>query len=119
MWPFYVATTVTAVAATIRSATNGAVVGRIVPADMISRATALNGISFGAMLTIGPAFAGVLAATVGLPWTFAADAVLFTAGFLGIWMLPALPRLGRRVAGRMGRAARGSRVPARARRTSA
>ncbi len=97
LWPFYVATTITAVAATIRSATNGAVVGRIVPSDMISRATALNGISFGAMLTIGPAFAGVLAATVGLPWTFAADAVLFTAGFLGIWMLPALPRAGERV----------------------
>ncbi|WP_291380957.1 MFS transporter [Demequina sp.] len=97
LWPFYLATTVTAVAATIRSATNGAVVGRIVPADMISRATALNGISFGAMLTIGPAFAGVLAATVGLPWTFAADAVLFTAGFLGIWMLPSLPRAGERI----------------------
>ncbi len=97
LWPFYLATTVTAVAATIRSATNGAVVGRIVPPDMISRATALNGISFGAMLTIGPAFAGVLAATVGLPWTFAVDAVLFTAGFLGIWMLPSLPRAGERV----------------------
>lgn len=97
LWPFYVATTVTAVAATIRSATYGAVVGRIVPADMISRATALNGISFGAMLTIGPACAGLLAATVGLPWTFAADAVLFTAGFLGIWMLPPLPRAGERV----------------------
>ncbi len=97
LWPFYAVTTVIAVAATIRSATFGAVVGRIVPPDMITRATALNGISFGAMLTIGPAVAGVLAASVGLPWTFAADAVLFTAGFLGIWLLPALPRLGERV----------------------
>ncbi len=97
LWPFYAATTLTAVAATIRSATYGAVVGRIVPSHLISRATALNGIAFGAMLTIGPAFAGVLAATVGLPWTFAADAVLFTAGFLGIWMLPSLPRAGKRV----------------------
>lgn len=97
LWPFYVMTTLTAVASTIRGATQGAVVGRIVPADMISRATALNGIAFGAMLTIGPAFAGVLAATVGLPWTFAADALLFTAGFLGIWTLPALPRLGEKV----------------------
>ncbi len=97
LWPFYAVTTVIAVAATIRSATFGAVVGRIVPPDMITRATALNGISFGAMLTIGPAVAGLLAASVGLPWTFAADAVLFTAGFLGIWLLPALPRLGERV----------------------
>ena len=90
-------TTLNAVAATISSATRGAVVGRIVPPHMISRATALNGISFGAMLTVGPAVAGVLAASVGLPWTFAADAVLFTAGFIGIWTLPALPRLGEKV----------------------
>lgn len=97
VWPFYVVTTLNAVAATISSATRSALVGRILPPDMISRATALNGISFGFMLTVGPAMAGVLAATVGLPWTFAADAVLFTAGFLGVWMLPPLPRLGERV----------------------
>lgn len=97
VWPFFIATTVSAVASTVSNATRGSVVGRILPENMISRATALNGISFGAMLTVGPALAGVLAATVGLPWTFAIDAVLFTAGFLGIWMLPALPRLGERM----------------------
>lgn len=75
-------------------ATRGSVVGRILPPEMISRANALNGISFGTMLTVGPALAGVLAASVGLPWTFAVDAVLFSAGFLGIWTLPSLPRLG-------------------------
>lgn len=93
-WPFLVVTTINAVAATVSSATRSALVGRILPADMISRATALNGIAFGMSLTVGPAIAGILAATVGLPWTFAVDAVLFTAGFLGVWMLPALPRIG-------------------------
>lgn len=97
VWPFYIVTTVNAVAATISGATRVAVVGRILPPELISRASALNGISFGTMLTVGPALAGVLAATVGLPWTFAIDAVLFTFGFLGIWMLPALPRLGEKV----------------------
>ncbi|WP_234983364.1 MFS transporter [Demequina sp. NBRC 110053] len=97
VWPFYVVTTVNAVAATISGATRTALVGRILPADMISRAAALNGIAFGTTLTLGPALAGVLAATVGLAWTFAVDAVLFTFGFLGVWMLPALPRLGERV----------------------
>ncbi len=94
LWPFYVVTTLSAVASTISGATRSALVGRILPPHLISRATALNGMSFGLMLTVGPAVAGVLAASVGLPWTFAADAVLFTAGFLGVWMLPALPRLG-------------------------
>jgi MFS family permease len=98
VWPFYVVTTLSAVASTISGATRSALVGRILPHDLISRATALNGMSFGLTLTVGPAVAGVLAASVGLPWTFAADAVLFTAGFLGIWMLPALPRLGEPVA---------------------
>lgn len=94
VWPFYVVTTVNSVAGTIMMATRGSVVGRILPPEMISRANALNGISFGTMLTVGPALAGVLAASVGLPWTFAVDAVLFSAGFLGIWTLPSLPRLG-------------------------
>ncbi|SEJ67916.1 MFS transporter [Demequina mangrovi] len=97
VWPFYLVTTVNAITSTVSNATRGSVVGRILPADMLSRATALNGISFGAMVTVGPALAGVLAASIGLPWTFAIDAVLFTAGFLGIWMLPSLPRLGERV----------------------
>jgi len=94
VWPFFIVTTVNSVAGTIMMTTRGSVIGRILPPDMISRANALNGISFGTMLTLGPALAGILAATVGLPWTFAVDAVLFSAGFLGIWTLPALPRLG-------------------------
>lgn len=97
VWPFYIVTTLNAVAATISGATRSSVVPRILPPDLISRATALNGISIGMMVTVGPALAGVLAASVGLPWTFAIDALLFTAGFLGIWMLPALPRLGEQV----------------------
>ncbi|WP_082096949.1 MFS transporter [Demequina gelatinilytica] len=97
VWPFYLVTTVNAITSTVQNATRGSVVGRLLPPELLSRATALNGISFGAMVTVGPALAGVLAATIGLPWTFAIDAVLFTAGFLGIWMLPPLPRLGERV----------------------
>ncbi|GMA36812.1 MFS transporter [Demequina litorisediminis] len=94
VWPFYVVTTVNAVAATISSTTRGSVVARILPPHLVSRATALNGIAFGAALTLGPAAAGILASSAGLAWTFAVDAVLFTAGFLGVWSLPALPRLG-------------------------
>ncbi|MCR8671855.1 MFS transporter [Agrococcus sp. HG114] len=94
VWPFYVLTTVNTVAATISGATRSAVTPRILPPELISRAAALNGISFGTMLTVGPAAAGVLVATVGLPITFAVDAVLFAGGFLGIIGLPRLPPLG-------------------------
>ncbi len=94
VWPFYVLTTINTVAATISGATRSAVTPRILPPELISRAAALNGIAIGIMLTLGPATAGVLVATIGLPITFAIDAVLFTAGFLGIIGLPKLPPLG-------------------------
>lgn len=90
VWPIYVFTTITAMSATISQATRAAVIPRILPQDMVSRATALNGIASGLQLTIGPALAGVLVATVGFPATFAVDAALFTAGFLGILTLPRL-----------------------------
>ncbi|TPX05244.1 MFS transporter, partial [Schumannella luteola] len=93
VWPLYVLTTLNAVASTISNATRSSVTPRIVPADMVSRANALNGITFGLQLTIGPALAGVLVAAIGFPLTFAVDAVLFTAGFLGVLGLPKLPPL--------------------------
>lgn len=92
-WPFYLATTVNAVAATISGATRTAVYPCILPEDKVPAASALSGISIGIQLTAGPALAGVLAATIGLPLTFAVDAVLFAAGFLGILGLPHLPPL--------------------------
>jgi MFS family permease len=94
LWPLYALTTLTTMASTISQATRSAVIPRILPADMVSRASALNGISGGLQFTIGPAFAGVLVAAVGFPWTFAVDAVLFTIGFLGIVTLPKLAPLG-------------------------
>ncbi|GAA2170435.1 MFS transporter [Agrococcus versicolor] len=94
VWPFYVLATVNAVAATVSGATRSAITPRIVPAHLISRAAALNGIAVGSMVTIGPALAGVLAATVGLPLTFAVDAVLFSVAFVGILGLPAMPPIG-------------------------
>lgn len=92
-WPFYVFTTVNAVAATISGATRMAITPRLLPAELVSRAAALNGIGFGLSLTIGPALAGVLVAAVGTPITFAIDALLFSAAFIGIIGLPPLPPL--------------------------
>ncbi|HWL00848.1 MAG TPA: MFS transporter, partial [Microbacteriaceae bacterium] len=92
-WPLYVITTVNAVATTINSAARTAIIPRIVPEDMVSRAAALNGVTFGFQVAVGPALAGVLIAVAGYPITFAIDAILFTAGFLGVVSLPKLPPL--------------------------
>ncbi|MEO6534134.1 MAG: MFS transporter [Pseudolysinimonas sp.] len=93
IWPFYLLTTVNAVAATITMATRGSVYPRILPRRLVAPASALNGIAFGIQLTLGPAIAGVLVATTGFAWTYTADAILFAAGFLGILSLPKLPPL--------------------------
>lgn len=93
VWPFYVVTTLSAVASTIMLATRTSVYPRILPARLVSRASALGGIAVGVQLTVGPALAGVLVASVGFPATFLIDAVLFSAGFLGILGLPRLPPL--------------------------
>jgi MFS family permease len=94
IWPFYVLTTINAVASTITMSTRAAVYPRILPRELVAPASALNGIAFGLQLTLGPAVAGVLVATTGFTWTYTVDAVLFSAGFLGIVSLPRLPPIG-------------------------
>ncbi|GAA3865609.1 MFS transporter [Leifsonia kafniensis] len=90
VWPFYLLTTVNAVAATVIGTVRFAVIPRILPAHLLPAASALSGISVGVMVTVGPALAGVLVATVGFGWTYTIDAVLFIASFLGILALPRL-----------------------------
>ena len=63
---------------------------RLLPARLLPAASALNGIGFGAAVTVGPALAGTLVATVGIQWTYTVDAVMFLAAFMGIITLPAI-----------------------------
>jgi len=93
IWPFYIVTTLSAMSATVSGATRFSVVPRIVPIELIPSASALNGMSMGASLTLGPALAGVIVATSGYAWAFGLDVLLSAAGFLGIATLPRIPPL--------------------------
>lgn len=88
VWPFYLLTTLNAVAATMIGTVRSAVLPRILPLRLLPAASALGGISSGLMVTVGPALAGVLVASVGFAWTYTADVVLFLAAFMGIMSLP-------------------------------
>lgn len=88
VWPFYVVTTVQAVAATIASATRQAITPRLLPLTMLPKAAALMGISAGFMVTVGPGIAGLLVAHAGYALTYTVDVVLFFAGFFGLYILP-------------------------------
>ncbi|HEV7741452.1 MAG TPA: MFS transporter, partial [Pseudolysinimonas sp.] len=91
VWPLYLLTTVNAVAATISQTTRSSIAPRLLPPHLIAPASAMNGIAFGLQLTVGPALAGVLVASVGFSWTYGVDALLFAAAFVGLFTLPRLP----------------------------
>lgn len=94
LWVFYLLATIVTCAATITRATRSALLPTLIPRHLLPAATALNGISNGFSVTLGPMLAGVLIATVGIQWTYTVDAILFTSVFLGIFALPKLLPIG-------------------------
>lgn len=90
VWPFYLLTTVIAVASTVMGTVRSAVLPRLLPRRLLPAASALTGMSIGVMVTLGPALAGVLVASVGFGWTYTVDVALFLFAFAGIFSLPKL-----------------------------
>ncbi|WP_144795441.1 MFS transporter [Microbacterium paludicola] len=90
IWWLYALSVVNAAANSVGMATRSAIIPRLIPRDLLAPASALNGITIGIMVMVGPALAGVLVATTGYGWTYTIDVVLMLAMFLGLWTLPAL-----------------------------
>lgn len=90
IWWLYGLSMVNSAANSVGMATRTAIVPRLIPRDLLAAASALNGITGGVMVMIGPALAGVLVALTGYGWTYSIDVVLMLAMFLGLWTLPAL-----------------------------
>lgn len=88
LWPFYVCTTVSTIAAVVLGGARQAVIPRILPPELVTRASALSGISMGIQVMAGPALAGVIVALSTFSVAFACDLVLTATGFLGIALLP-------------------------------
>ena len=89
VWPLYLLITVNTVAATMVGVARQAIIPRLIRKQLLPAAGALGGLAGGIMLTVGPALAGVLVATVGISWTYTIDVVLFFAAFIGLYTLPA------------------------------
>lgn len=88
--PLYLLITVNTVAATMVGVARQAIVPRLIRRELLPAAGALGGISGGLMLTVGPALAGVLVASVGISWTYTIDTFLFVAAFFGLYTLPSV-----------------------------
>ncbi|WP_230103453.1 MFS transporter [Microbacterium sp. Bi121] len=90
IWWLYALSIINAAANSVGMATRTAIIPRLIPRELLAPASALNGITIGIMVMVGPALAGVLVATTGYGWTYTIDVVLMLAMFLGLWTLPPL-----------------------------
>jgi MFS family permease len=68
-------------------------VPRLVAPSRLPAAIALNQLNFQLQSVIGPAFGGLLIATVGLPGAYAVDVLSFGASLLALTRIPAIPPL--------------------------
>ncbi|HET7473970.1 MAG TPA: MFS transporter [Candidatus Limnocylindrales bacterium] len=69
-------------------------VPRLVPPSRLPAAIALNQLNFQLQSVIGPAFGGLLIATVGLPGAYGVDVLSFGASLIALTRIPPIPPLG-------------------------
>ena len=74
--------------------TRSSAIPRLVPAERLPAAIALNQLNFQVGSVVGPAIGGLLIATVGLSGAYLADVLTFTASLIGIAAIAPLPPLG-------------------------
>jgi hypothetical protein len=77
----------------LNSPARGAIIARLVPAEELAAANALNSTVFGLGAVAGPLLAGALIPFIGLPVLYLADSLLLLATLWAVWRLPALPPL--------------------------
>ena len=90
IWWLYALSMIIAAANSVGMATRTAIVPRLIPRELLASASALNGMTFGLTVMVGPAVAGILVALTGYGWTYSIDVFLMLAMFLGLWTLPPL-----------------------------
>lgn len=90
IWWLYGLSMLIAAAGSVGMATRTAIVPRLIPLDRLAAASALNGVSFGLTVMVGPAVAGILVALTGFGWTYTIDIILMLSLFMGLWTLPTL-----------------------------
>ncbi len=78
----------------ITSPTRGAIIPRILPAERVPAANALQSLVYSVGAVAGPMLGGVMLASAGFAAAYAIDAVLFSAGLYAALRLPALPPTG-------------------------
>jgi MFS family permease len=91
LWPLYAGEALGTAAYGFQRPARNALTPRLVGEDQLLPAIAVEDVVFTLARVVGPALAGVLIATVGLPGAYAIDIATFGASLLAIWLLPSIP----------------------------
>lgn len=89
-WWLYALSIVNSAANSIVQASKSAMTPKLVGTELVPAAAALNGMTMGIMVMVGPALGGILVAAFGYPITYTLDVVLMLSLFLGLWTLPSM-----------------------------
>jgi MFS family permease len=88
VWALFVAETLGTAAYAFQRPARNAITPRLVPADQVTAAIAVEDVVFNLSRVAGPAFAGLLIGQIGLAGAYALDVGTFAASLVAIWLLP-------------------------------
>lgn len=91
VWVLYALIAVHSGAGGINQPTRGAIIPALVGVKLLPAANALNMVTFGVAMMVGPLLGGVLVATIGYAWTYTIDVVTYVAALWAVYKLPPLP----------------------------
>lgn len=91
VWLVYGCVAAQAACHAANSPARNAMVARLLPADLLPAASALNMASFNLGFTLGPLIGAVLVGTAGFEAAYTVDALTFTATLYALYRLPPMP----------------------------
>lgn len=91
LWVLFVGVAAAAATDSLQRPSLDALVPRIVPADRLTAASALEGLRGNLGHVLGPPVAGLLIATAGLPATFGVDVATFVVSLTALSLMSAVP----------------------------
>ncbi len=90
VWFLYAVVALQAVCAALNAPARASMIPRLLPAEQLPAANALNSLTMTTGITVGPMLGGLLVGLWGYQSAYLIDAVAFTAALYAMWRLPAM-----------------------------
>jgi len=90
VWPLYAAVAVQSAFFAVNNPARSSMLPRLLPADRLPAANALNSIAMALSMTVGPMLGGLVIGLWGFQAAYLIDALAFTAALYAMWRLPSM-----------------------------